>query len=336
MKNINYKFLVFCFFLLLVSTFLLTGCGKKVHEVVEEEMLDESTQEVVEEKDEEKDEDEVEEEIVSGDFSKFSSENQEIGNIGNEVYKIVSFSEKTMEGFHRFIFEVEGERSLPNVTAIYRAELGAIRLLFRDIEEDKSDIGYQKSYEVNEKGVVQVFHNITPNENEEIYDIGVAKATEFLLHSEKTDEGKWKINLDVRYPGESDLEIDTGSDEFSSEEQNIEGAGASDGARITNYSYGVEENVSRFIWTVRGSETKPIPQVKARYNDDGELTVIFPDLDSDYIGSNSNEVELIGNLEKVTWSRVSGETIYRFTLKEKRDFRLKSSLSPNQVILEVE
>ncbi len=335
MKNTDSKIYLLCLFLLILSSFLLTGCGKKITP----ESLDEKEEvaEVVVEKETIEEEKIVEEkEIVVGDFSKFSNENQEIGNVGNDVYKITLFTEKPMEGFHRFVFEVEGSGTLPNVSVSYKPELGAIRLLFKEIEEDNSGLGYQKSYDIEKDGVVKVFHNVSPNSKEEVYDIGVAKSTVFLLHSKKLEDGKWQINLDVKYPGESDLEIDKGSDDFSSDEQSIEGAKSSDGARITNYSYGVEENTFRFIWTVRGSESKPIPEVRARYNEEGELTVVFPDLDSDYIGRDRNEAELIGNVESVSWNRVANETIYRFVLKEKKDFRLKSSLSPNQVILEVE
>ena len=328
MKNFNYKFLILCLFMLLTCTFLLTGCGKKAE--VEEEKKQE--QEIEEEQEENI---EQEEGVSTGDFSKFSAEAQEIGNVGNEVYKITSFVEQPMEGFHRFTFEVEGEQNLPNVSANYRAELGAIRVMFKSIEEDSSGLGYQRSSEIDNQGIVRIFHNVAFNPQEEIYDIGVAKSTSFLLHSERVEDGKWKINLDVRYPGEVELEIDKGSDEFGVDEQNISGASASDGARITNYSFGVEDKVFRFIWTVRGSESNPIPQVRARYNDEGDLLVVFPDLDSDYIGADSKEQDLIGNVEKVVWQRIDSETVYRFTLKEKRDFRLSSSLSPNQVVLEV-
>ncbi len=331
MKNINYKFLTFCLLLLIACTFLLTGCGGSL----EIEDIQDEEKETKEEVQEEIEED-VEEEIVVGDFSKFSDQNQEIGNVGNETYTITSFSEKSMEGFHRFTFEVEGEKNLPNVVASYRAEIGAIRLLFKEIGKDNSGLGYQKSHEVEEDGVVRLFHNVSPDEKEEIYDVGVAKSTVFLLHSEKVEDGKWKINLDVRYPGELDIDVDRGTDEFGTDEQIIDGATSSDGARITNYSYGVEGNAFQFIWTVRGSESKPIPQVRARYNDDGHLVVTFPDLDSDYIGRDNNEAELMGGVEKVSWNRVGSETIYRFFLKDKKDFRLKSSLSPNQVILEIE
>jgi hypothetical protein len=326
MKKINFKFFAFCLFILLASSFLLTGCGKQIadEEIEEKDVV--AKEEVGEER----------VEIPVGDFSKFSNENQEIGSVGNDVYEIVLFEEKEMEGFHRFTFEVEGSDNLVNVLASYKPELGTVRLLFKEIEEDNSGLGYQKSYDINKEGIVKVFHNISPNSNEEVYDIGIAKSTVFFLHSEKLEDGKWRINLDVRYPGEFEIEIDSGSDEFGDEEQSIEGAKASDGGRITNYSYGVEENAFRFIWTVRGSESNPIPEVRARYNEEGELAVIFPDLDSDYIGRDSNESELIGNVESVSWNRVGNETIYRFVLTEKRDFRLSSSLSPNQVILEIE
>lgn len=324
----NYKFLVFCILILLVSSFLLTGCKKQEEEVVENKKED-----AIEQEDEK--ETVEQENVKAGDFSQFSNQDQEIGNVGNDTYVISSFSEKSMEGFHRFIFEVEGSDNLPNVFASYRAEIGSVRLVFKEIEEDNSGLGYQKSYDIDREGIVRVFHNISPNEREEVYDIGVAKSTEFLLHSEKNEEGKWRINLDVRYPGEIEVEIDKGSQEFGEQEQEIQGATSSDGARITNYSFGVEDNVFRFIWTVRGSEEKPIPQVRARYNDEDDLIVTFPDLDSDYIGRDSNEVPLIGNVQEVIWKRTGNETIYRFVLNQKKDFKLISSLSPNQVILEI-
>lgn len=322
MNKPNYKFLLLCVSILILSSFLLTGCTKD-EEIDEVEEKIEGKVEVV---------DDVQEVEKVNDFSK---ENQEIGNLTTEVYEITSFDETSKDGFHRFVFEVEGERNIPNVTASFRGELGAIRLTFKSIEQDNSGIGYQNAVDIKTDGVVRIYHNITPNENEEIYDIGVSKETKFLLHNEKIKDGKWKIFLDVEYPGELDLDIDVGSEEFGNEEQIIEGAISSDGARITNYSFGVEGSVFRFIWTVRGSQEKPIPEVRARYNDDGEIVVVFPDLDSDYIGRDSNEVDLMGNVEKVIWQRIGKETIYRFLLKEKKEFRLSSSLSPNQVILEI-
>lgn len=228
MKKMNYKFLIFCALILLASSFLLTGCKKQEQEVVEEKKED-----VVEQEDEKE---EVEQEsVTTGDFSKFSNKNQQIGNVGDDVYTIFSFSEKAMEGFHRFVFEIEESDNLPNVVASYRAEIGAVRLVFKEIEEDNSGLGYQKSHDINKEGVVRVFHNVSPNEREEVYDIGVAKSTEFLLYSEKIEDENWKIHLDVRYPGEVEVEIDKGSEEFGQEEQEIQGATSSEGARITNY-----------------------------------------------------------------------------------------------------
>jgi len=327
MKKIDYKFLFLCFLVLLASSFLLTGCTRINEKVSKDEKKN---------VEKEKTEEEEKEDVVVGDFSKFSDKSQEIGNIGNDVYEISKFSEESKNGFHRFSFELEGGRNLPNVAATYRPELGAIRVTFRSIEKDNSGVKYQQSYPIDEDGIVRVFHNITPNENEEIYDIGVLKSTQFLLHSEKLEDNKWKINIDVRYPGEMDIDIDTGSEEFGTEDQKIDGATSSDGARITSYSFGVEDGAFRFIWTVRGSESKPIPEVRARYNDDGEVVVTFPDLDSDYIGRDSSEVSLIGSAEKVVWNRVGKESIYRFMVKGEKKFRLSSSLSPNQVVLEIE
>ncbi len=330
MKKLDYKILFLCLLVLLVSSFLLTGCTRIDEKVSKDEEKN------VEEKTEEEDDTDENEDVVVGDFSKFSSENQEIGTLSVDMYSITSLKNEPMNNFHRFSFEVEGGRNLPNVSVGYKAELGALRILFKNIQEDNSGIGYQRAVDINEDGVVRIYHNISPHESEEIYDIGITKSTQFFLHSEKLGDDKWKINIDVRYPGDIEMEVDTGATEFSSEDQSLEGAVSSDGARITNYSFGVEDEVFRFIWTVRGSNEKPIPQVKAGYNSDDELVVRFTDLDSDYIGKDSNEVSLIGGVEKVLWNRVGNESIYRFVLNQKRDFRLRSFLSPNQVVLEIE
>ena len=325
MNKRNYKFFLLCIFVLLASTFLLTGCMGNDQEEIDEE---EQTEDVNEQED-------VEREINTGDFSDFSSQSQEIGSVSGDDYTISFFTEKPEDGFHRFVFEVEGSNTLPHVAAEYRPEIGAIRLTFQEIQEDNSGLGYQQSYQIDEQGIVRIYHNISPDEGEEIYDIGVVQSTEFTLYGEEIEMGKWRVSLDVKYPGDADIDVDMGSDEFSIEDQSIIGAKASDGARITNYSYTVADGAFRFIWTVRGSQEKPIPEVRARYNDDGELVVVFPDLESDYIGRDSNEVPLIGNVEKVVWKRTGSESIYRFFVGNERDFRLSSVLSPNQVILEI-
>ena len=322
----DYKFFIFCLFVLVASTLLLTGCMNDNQEEIEddENVVEESAQE------------ENFDDVVTGDFSKFSNENQEIGESSDEDYEITFFTERPMSGYHNFAFEVEGGEILPQVSAQYRPESGAIRLTFQNIEENLVGPRYQQAYDIDEKGVVRIYHNISPDEGVEIYDIGVVKSTEFYLYGEQIGDEKWKVSLDVRYPGDLDVGVDRGIDEFSSEDQELVGATSSDGARITNYSYTVEGNTFRFIWTVRGSEEKPIPKVRARYNQDDELVVTFPDLDSDTIGRDAGEMALIGGLEKVAWNRKDSESIYRFVVGQERDYRLKSVLNPHQIILEIE
>ncbi len=326
MNKRDYKFLVFCLSILIASTLLLTGCmNDEQEEVVEDEKVKED---IVEET--------FEEELITGDFSKFSNQEQEIGEVSGEDYEITFFAEKPMNGYHSFVFEVEGGDNFPKVTAQYRPESGSIRLSFQEIEENKVGPRYQRAYDIDEKGVVRIYHNISPDEGVEIYDIGVVKPTEFYLHGEKLEGDKWEINLDVRYPGESDVSVDRGIDEFNTQEQRITGATSDDGARITNYSYTIEGSTFRFIWTVRGGEENPIPEVRARYNNEGELVVTFPDLDSDTIGRDAGEMALIGGLEKVVWNRLGDESIYRFVIGQEKDYRLKAFLNPHQVVLEIE
>ncbi len=327
MNTRDYKFLIFCLAVVLASTFLLTGCLNRgeQEEVIEEEVREDVVEEIFEE-----------EAVTTGDFSKFSNQAQEIGELSGENYEITFFAEKPMNGYHSFVFEVEGGEELPKVLAQYRPESGSIRLTFQEIEENKVGPRYQRAYDINEKGVVRIYHNISPDEGVEIYDIGVVKSTDFYLYGQRLEDEKWEITLDVRYPGESNLSVDEGSDEFDTEEQRISGATSSDGARITNYSYTIEGQTFRFIWTVRGSEESPIPEVQARYNRDGDLTVTFPDLDSDTIGRDAGEMALIGGLEKVVWNRSGNESIYKFVIGEEKNYRLRSFLNPHQVVLEVE
>lgn len=327
MNKRKYTFFVFCLFVLLVSSLILSGCTNRVDEDENRNDVDE-TREI-------SDEDKTYE-VEMGEELEFSSKSKEIGVLSENTYKISLLTKEALEDFYRFSFEIEGVGLLPYTTAEYRPEFGAIRIVFQQIQEDNSGIDHQKSYNIDNEGLVRIYHNISPNPQEEIYDIGVTKEAKFSLYAEELGGDKWKVNLDVEYPGEYEIDVDLGSDEFGIQEQKIEGATSSDGARITNYSYGIEENVFRFVWSVRGSQDNPIPEVKGRYNNDGELLIIFPDLDSDYIGRDSNEVELLGDVEKVVWKRNQAESIYRFVLKNKKDFRLSSSLSPNQVILEIE
>ena len=328
MEKRDFKFFLLCVFVILASAFLLTGCVQK-EEVVEEndeQSSEESSEKVTENEDK----------AFGGDFSKFSFENQEIGEISDENYEISFFTENPMNGYHSFVFELDGSDVLPRVLAQHRSEFGAIRLTFQGVEEDKSGLGYQKAYEINEDGIVRIYHNISAEENEEIYDIGITKSAQFYLHSEELENGKWQVTLDVRYPGELEVDIDTGSEEFTTDEQEITGATSSDGAKITNYSYTIEDNVFKFIWSVQGSEEKPVPEVGARYNEGNELVVTFPDLDSDTIGRNAGEMSLIGGLEKVVWNRTEDESVYRFFVGDEKEYRLRSFLSPNQVVLEIE
>jgi hypothetical protein len=316
------KILILTTFLIAISVFMFTGCVQRGEEEVVEEKQEEKTEQKVEEK--------------SGDASKFSREDQFLGSstVGN--YEILSLEEESRDDFHRFVFELVGGSDVPNVSVSYRSELGILRVLFKNIVLDSSGLASQRAIDIDEDGIVRIFHNVSPNEGEEIYDIGVEKSPEFSLYANQLDEKKWEVIVDVRYPGKADIEVDRGSDEFGQDDQEMDGAVSSDGARITSYSYGVEENIFRFIWTVRGSEAKPIPKALARYNTEDELVVSFPDLDSDYLARDASETELFGGVDKVIWSRAGKESIYRFQFDGRKNFRLTSSLSPNQVILEIE
>jgi len=163
-----------------------------------------------------------------------------------------------------------------------------------------------------------------------LYDIGVAESTPFYLSSEEVSTGKWNIVLDVKYPGESDLDIELGGTSLSSEAQTIAGAISSDGAAVTGYSFSVSGGQLVFIWTVTGSSSKPIPSVSAELDADGILDVEFESLVSDKVSSAVDDIELPSGIG-FTYS----DGAYHFEVGADSEFKLSASISPNQVELTV-
>jgi hypothetical protein len=239
-----------------------------------------------------------------------------------------------MSGYHRFTFVLtakEDGEDLPYVIADYKPSLGSIRVDLNGVTTDSSGIAYQGSRSINEEGITRIYHNISSDQTEELYDIGVSNSTPFYLYYEEVSTGKWNVVLDVKYPGESDLEVDLGSSEFSTEAQEIEGGTSTDGAAVTGYSYSVSGGQLMFVWTVTGSASKPIPSVSAQLGEDGILDVEFESLVSDKVSGAVEDIELPGDIG-FTYS--SGA--YHFEVGADSEFKLSASTSPNQVELAVE
>ena len=193
-----------------------------------------------------------------------------------------------------------------------------------------SGIAYQGSRSINKEGITRIYHNISSDQTEELYDIGVSESTPFYLHYEEVSSGKWNIILDVKYPGESELDIELGSTEFSTEDQSISGSVADDGAAVTGYSFSVSGGQLVFVWTVTGSSSKPIPSVSADLGDDGILNVKFESVVSDKVASAASSIELPGNIG-FTYSN----SAYHFEVGADSEYKLSASTSPNQVELTV-
>lgn len=324
--------------LLLILALAIWGGSKLFgkEEKIEEKNEDEKV-EVIDLTDEEDDDSKVvEEEDVTTDFSEFSTGRQSVGEDGNtNEYTLLGITDTSYTGFHRFVFEMSGKDGVtqqPNIIADYRASLGSIRVDLNGTTTDNSGIGYQKSRDVNKDGVIRLYHNVSSDQTEELYDIGVVSSTPFYLYVSETSTGVWKVTLDVKYPGASEVEVDSGSGDFSKDEQTISGGGSSDGARVTSYSYNTSSGVLSLVFTVTGSSSKPVPSALAKYEGD-LLTLNFTSLVSDTIAKDGADVSLPGGIKMVAGMSGSSST-YTFE-GASREFRLSATTSPNQVVLEI-
>lgn len=273
----------------------------------------------------------------SGDFSNYSQENQSVGDNRSGKISINSVNDSTQGSFHKITFQVEVEDGdSPMATATYKSNLGAIRLVFEKVKADSSGIAYQASKDISKEGVVKIYHNISAEQTEELYDIGVENPADFYLYSENTSGNMWNVILEVRYPGEAETVVDSGAGEFGTSPQSLSGASSSDGATVSGYNYGASNGVLRFVLDVKGSSSKPIPAVTAEYDSSGDLVVTFPSLVKDFVGDDPGSQDLYGGVDSVHWERVGQKTIFTFDITGgKKDFKLSASTSPNQVVVEI-
>ncbi|HHX99236.1 TPA: hypothetical protein GX533_00935 [Candidatus Dojkabacteria bacterium] len=264
------------------------------------------------------------------DFSSYSSSKQEVGELGDEedLFVLESITDSKEDGYHSFLFTLSGEKE-PHAVATYNATSGVVRVDFYNIEKDSSGIPYQGKRDINVNGITKLYRAVSGIEKRSIYEVGVEDETVFKLTASEGDtDGKWKVVLNVKYPGERDVDVDLGSEEFSREDQEIKGG--SEGS-LLSYSYSAGGGVMKFVWGVSASGT-PIPSVKASLNDDGDLVVLFEDVKMDKVGGKGKTFALPF---KITASSDSAGS-YLFTgLTEKYEYRLSAGLSPNQVILEI-
>ena len=330
-------------FLLLIlggSVVFLTGCTSKeasdyddskvkIVDLNEDEEDDNSSDETEDTSDETEDDSSDE----SADYSNFSRDQQMVGEENENEYSLLSLTDEELTGYHRFTFVMEAKENateLPYIDVEYKSSLGSIRVDLNGTS-DASGIAYQGSRSINKEGITRIYHNISSDQTEELYDIGVSESTPFYLHYEEISEGKWNVILDVKYPGESDLDIDLGSTDLSGEKQSIAGSTADDGAAVTGYSYSMSGSRLVFVWTVTGSSSKPIPSVSAELREDGILDVEFESLSYDKVSGTVDSIELPGQIG-LTYSNGA----YHFEVSADDEFKLSASTSPNQVELTIQ
>lgn len=298
-------------------------------------------------------EEEVEEEPVDDqtdsddetiDLANFSTSQQMVGDEDNEAeytLRTVSNSPESND-YHRFVFTLLSTETdeEPYVVATYKASLGAINIDLNGTTKDESGLGYQKSININKDGVIRLYHNVSSDQTEELYDIGVSESTPFYLYFRQTatnaqaQAAVWEVIVDVQYPGASDSESDFGSEEFSEDAQIIDGANKADGAKISSYSYNTSSGVLSIIFTVSGSSTKPIPSAAAGFDGSGDLVLRFTSVVSDAIAKSNPSVSLPGGISMSAEMEDSDTSMYVFD-GVNGEFRLSGTTNPNQVMLEI-
>ena len=338
--------------LVLASALLLSACGKDVEtqdtepDTTEEESAgseDENEEDLDESEedngDEENIEEEEEEEVV-GDFSDFSEDTQTVGDSSDKAsaeYTLASISDSQQSGFHRFIFDLSStETEFASVEAQLVSSGGYIRVKLDRVTQDDSGIIYQGTREINEDGVLKLYHAVTPNESEEVYQVGISQDTTFYLH---TDDGL-KVVLDVKYPGEvesGDGEED--SMEFTTSATTLSGTNTVGDARFVSYSWSTESTLLKFIWGSSSASGNPTPPTTVAYNASAKtVTVTFTDLQADaVIGSDGTFSSALSTIvDEVTGTRSGTTSTYVFDLNDESRYRIYRSTSPNQVVLDIE
>ena len=278
----------------------------------------------------------TEEEEETQTITGFSTESQTVGAASSSKYTIEEVSNTSHTDYHEFVFTLSSTGTDdPNVIAEYKSSLGVIRLDFNQIEKDSSGIGYQKEVSINKEGISRLYHNVSSDQTEELYDIGVTKKTAFKLISEKVGDN-WEITIYVQYPGESSSTVDTGSSDYSTQAQSITGVGAAKGAAISSYTYGISGGVLKFVWNVSSTDTNPIPNVNAAYDSENHLVVTFTSLKTDKVYLAVDGISLPGSLAMQT-EKPGESTIYTISgFSSQAEYKLSASTSPNQVILEIQ
>ena len=300
------------------------------------------TQEEEDEKEEEteKEEPTKEEEVkepVSGDFTGFTSNTQEVGSfVEGDKFTLESIDDTSKEGYHEFVFNLQGP-SEPKAIVKYDAGANVLKVEIQNVEKDNSEIPFQGERSIDKDGILRLYHNVSGSQEKSFYDIGLSQSTIFKLDliSKSSEENAWSVLLYVKYPGEREISGNLGSSEFSLSDQSISGVGSDKGASINSYAYSASGGVLKFTFDVSATGDNPVPMASAKYNENGDLVLTFESLKIDRAVKSLNGASLPLGMNMST-SREGEKSVYTFSgIEEKEEFKLSASLSPNQVVVEI-
>lgn len=279
----------------------------------------------------------IEEDTKTTPLTGFSIDTQTEGSASESKFTIEEVTNTARTGYHEFVFSLTSTGTDdPYVIATYKEDLGVIRIDLNQIEKDNSDIGYQKAVAINKEGISQLYHNVSSDQTEEIYDIGVSRSTSFKITTAKMSDG-WDIIIGVQYPGEvSTTGLDLGSTVFSKLNQTIKGVDATKGTTLASYTYSINSGILKFVWNVSSTDSNPIPSVSAGYDTTNKLVITFDSIKTDRVYQAVDGIGLPGSL--TMQSERSGEkSIYTISgMTENLDYKLSAGISPNQVIVEIQ
>ncbi len=272
----------------------------------------------------------------------FSTDTQTVGSSEDKDdsdYTLSGISEEVMGDYHRIVFNLtsDDEDELPLVEAKLISSGGYIQVVLDRVTQDNSGIGYQDARELDENGVLRIYHDVSSNQSEEVYNIGIAEDTEFYLYK---GEGL-SVVLEVAYPGseetsqEEDEGVEEDTGEFSTSDQTIPDTNTSGTARIGTYTWANSAEALKFVWNTSASSGNPIPDTHAEYDESNdEIIVTFKGVEKDFI-ADGFENSLTGPVSTVTGQRSGTTSTYTFKLTKDTEYRIYKNLSPNQVVIEI-
>lgn len=316
--------------LILLCSVFLTGCTEKEDDT---EIRQEDIQ-----KDEQKETDNIDLGYLSNpdDFTKNA---KSIGVESDLEYTIDSLEDEQGDGYHSFIFTISTTAESPTIpyfTVDPVLDKGVYMVTIKGVAGDYTDLEYQQQRAIDKGAVTGIYRAVTSAPNTSIYEIGFLANNPFTLEYTEVDDNTWRITVKVAYDSRySPPTIDFGSTEFSTEPQSISGMSASDGVKITTYSYSVSDGILKFIFSTASGTSNPIPSVEAGYDNMNILEVRFPSLASDKVSTWGDRIALPGGLS-IEISRSGEVSYYRFNgIGGTKPFKLSATQSPNQVIIEI-